>query len=337
MLRLIKTQMNRPTLYAGSVTVGASTVTVDKGANDIRSATRPLGGAASFTWKNAFNYRATDLTQSAVHICTPIRPSDFNLRGQIYASDPASPTIKNANGNDGALEVVAFGSRSPDARNLTVSQVMGTSKIAPRVIWGKVSSTGTVTIGASDFVCQKTGTGVYTINFRRGFGITPTIIVQGTQAAAPSVGLESKTAAGCIVRTANISYSAADGEFYIAAFGQDSKEDGGGYVDRPMQSSQRRPTILGLTINAGASIGFGSQFASWAGGAGTNVLTYTKPFFAREPAIFATYHSTVDNKATIASSSSATIGAVQTVDAAGAGEALSASVLIIGSGDASEY
>lgn len=337
MLRFAKTLMNRPTLYAGSVTVGASTVTVDRGLNDIRSATRPLAGAASFSWKNPFNYRATDITQSAVHICTPIRPSDFNLRGQIYTSDPSAPTIKNANGNDGALEVVAFGSRSYDARGITIPQVVGSSNIAPRVIWGKVSSAGAVTIGNTDFVVQKTGTGIYTVNFRRAFGNIPTIIVQGTQASAPSVGLESKTAAGCIVRTANISYSATDGEFYIAAFGGDSREDEGGYVDRPLQSSQRKPIIIGMTIDAGIRLGFGSQFASWAGGAGANVLTYTKPLFAREPAIFATYHGTAANKATIASSSTATIGAVQTVDAAGAGEALSASVLVIGSGDVAEY
>lgn len=332
-----KCPLNFPTLNAGSLTVGASTVTINKGVNDFISPSRPFAGAATFTNDTPFAYPDTSGLGTAYAVAA-LRPADNLIGNAVYTASSVTPTIRQNNGNDGSLEFAAFGLRSRDGNGLTKMQEVGTSRPGAVMLFGQFSSTGTVDIGGGDFSVSKTATGTYTVTFRRTFSATPTVIPCGIGLTARA-GVVSKTASQCVIKTTNVTYTATDLPFGLVVIGQkNSTLNDGGRMNLPIGSTQRRPVVIPFTINLSASILLGNPCLTWGtGGTGINVLTYTQPFFRRAPIVVVSPIGTASND--VASCVTATTSSVivATSDSAGTQQNRSCSGFIVGSGDPSEY
>lgn len=343
MLRTVTQSHIRPRLIPLKFTITASAVNYTMGRADT-SATRTGTGAATITYNTPFKRGAF------------VVYSQGTQNGGFCAGNEATfgvtnckPKILNADGTtpvDGAVDAIVLGydNQTNDTGNL-IAPVKSTLDRS-RIIWGRISgSSGNVIIGGSDFLCTRTGTGAYTITFKRAFGRAPAVIVTPVSASAsvrPKV--TNQTAAGCTVNLYDGTPNSVDAPYYICAVGTDSiQETGKCFYD--LQNSQRHPRIVAFRFNMSAGVlsvfnNTSDLLSATKAATGTYDFTMKIPF-KREYAVFCSTNNAGTPNIAQASSTSTT-STVQIVTRAANGSALTdavghTDVIIIGSDDASEY
>lgn len=343
MLRTVYQSHFRPRLIPVKFTITGSTVTYTMGEADT-SASRTGTGAATITYDTPFKRGGFCLYSQGT------QNGGFCANNEAtFGVSTCAPKLLNADGTtpvDGTIDAVIYGydNQNNDTGNmrLPVQSTLDRS----RIIWGRVSaSSGTATMGASDFGISKASTGTFNITFKRAFGRAPAVIVTPVSASAsgrPKV--TNTTAAGCTVTMYNGVPTATDIPFYICAVGTDSIQETG-RCRYDLQSTQRKPRIIAFRFNvSGTSLNIFNNSSDFLlatrSGVGQYNFTYKYPF-KREPAVFAfTNNAGTPNIACANTSSSSTAVYVDTRAANGStlAEAVGhTDVIIIGSDDASEY
>lgn len=338
MLREVKNEHLSPRIVPFKITTTVTpTATIDIGTGDFTLA-RSAAGRTTLTLKRPF-------ARNCVVVCNQATSAGYYSANDVTtgSSSVISLAMVDNGGNyiDGAIEGVIFGWDSSDV-NLVREQHVLSSQDAPRLIWGKVASTGTVSIGSSDFSVTKTGTGVYAVTFKRAFARTPVVVGMQIGATALSTYVSNESATGATLTFADRTPTATDTAFYIMACGTDCRSDTWGR-NTPLQNSQRKLQIVAaeVTNTSGAwtksigSVDFGAVTDVGVGDFSMTIASGTV-VPAREIAIFA---HTTGQQAIVAEAGASALVHVKTLN--GLGNAADADgvtqILAIASQDASEY
>ena len=248
------------------------------------------------------------------------------------------PSFNNAAGTavDATGDVVCLGFNS-SVTTLCMNQRVESTKVRSRVIFGKMgSTTATVTIGASDFGITRSSAGVYVVTFKKAFSRTPVVVCCGVAALASVKApvISAKSATGVTVTCSTEAGAATDSQFYIAVFGQDTRDEQGGRF-RYLQNSQRKPRMLGARVLvAGPTVSVGSEdFTIVKNGPGDFTLTILRPF-KREPIVIGASRS---NRFQCYSATASTISINTLAAGGGSADSTSFDIIVIGSDDPSEY
>lgn len=339
MLREVKNKHIKPRIVPFEVTTTASTATVDIGYGDY-TATRTGTGAATLTHRQGFSRSGliflSNSQAASYYAC-------YNSATNTSSAFPVAIFTDAGVAAEGNASGFCFGWDSSDL-SISKAQRVAATQDAPRIIWGKITgSSGAVTIGSSDFSCTRTGTGAYTITFKKAFGKPPCVKVTCSSSGPHRREfISAVTAAGCTVATGNSVPAAADSDFYICAIGTDGRSDSArGRL--PLENSQRKPRIVAgqvtmasgtPSISIGRATGGADLITLVDNGAGDFSVTIADSFI-REPAIFTT--TTTQN--TQVHSYTAGVVRITTVAANGNNTDVDGvtNIFIIGSDDAAEY
>lgn len=229
---------------------------------------------------------------------------------------------------------------SNDASLVLAQQLKGT-QLYPRIEVFQVNtaSSGSITIGAGRARLTRNGDGDVTLTFKNSFRNNNVIAVANAcQATVIATDVSSATAESVRVKCFDTSNVAADGIFNLVVLGSDSRDTCQQH-ENPVQSSQRKPFIVGYKIAAaGASLTVGSQDGSVVrNAAGDYTITFSNTFFKRTPICLCMSSATSANGRGQILAQSSTEVEVLVSDASGTGADVAAEVLVIGFQDASEY
>lgn len=289
MLREIICKHIRPRCATATAVVSASTATLTEGYGDM-TITRTGTGAGVLT-------RRAPYTRAGMFFLS----QQTTTGGYVSFSETTSPnpgityTVRNQAGTavDGTFQAISFGFNSSDV-SLCQNQKVASSGNMERLVYCRVTgSSGAVVFGATDFRVTRTGTGIYSVVFKRSFSQIPTVIPTGISSAGAADGrVTNLTAEGCTITMAAASASPSDLDFYLVVLGQDSRSDAG-REKSSVSSSQRKPRIIvgqitntggTPTLTVGGATG-GVDFTTLTdNGAGDFSVTIAAPF-ARQPAI----------------------------------------------------
>lgn len=216
-------------------------------------------------------------------------------------------------------------------------QIVTCSQDRTRLIWGSISSSGTVPVGGTDFSVSKTGTGDYTVTFKRAFGRAPRVFVTPVKTTGEATSrVVSRTAASARVVVFDNTNTAADTAFWIVVVGTDSSAETR-RLFAPILNSQRKPRLVAgsFTDTPTAVVGNG-DFTVAKNGTGDYTVTFTDAF-KRAPAVLACSSST--SRCVQIHTVGATSVRLLTYDGAGsaAGTAGHVSFMAFGSDDSVEY
>lgn len=296
MLRDVRHRHIKPRLVPFQLTTtSAPSATLNIGYGDYTVSRGGTAGAGNLTHRDGFSraglFFATQSTGQGYYAALNATSTDKNVFPYALLDHSGSAV-------DGSIEGFCFGWDSTDLSLAKLQRVAATNT-APRIIWGKVTgATGAVAIGKSDFSVTRSGTGTYTISFRKAFAFTPAIMITAigtsTTVAVNSLHL-NKNANSVVVLIYDESQSTVDADFYICAVGSDARSDAGKGRES-LQNSQRNPRIIAgqialasgtPSLSIGGTSG-GIDFTNLTDtGTGDFSVTIAAPF-AREPAIFLT-------------------------------------------------
>jgi hypothetical protein len=291
MLREIICKHIKPRCATATAVVSASTATLTEGYGDV-TITRTGTGAGVLT-------RRTPYTRAGMFFLSQQTTTggyvSFAETTSATLSAAATYTVRNQAGTavDGTFSAISFGFNSSDV-SLCQNQKVASSGNMERIIYCRVTgSSGAVVFGATDFRVTRTGTGIYSVVFKRSFSQVPTVIPTGISSAGAADGrVTNLTAEGCTITMAAASTSPSDLDFYLVVLGQNSRSDAG-KEKSSIQSSQRKPRIVvgqitntggTPTLTVGGATG-GIDFTTLTdNGAGDFSVTIAAPF-ARQPAV----------------------------------------------------
>lgn len=290
MLREVKNKHVKPRIVPFKVTVDSSTSTVNIGYGDYTT-TKTAAGRLNLLHRMGFSRNGlVFVSQSGIadggYVSFDATAGTSNSFDLICKDKAGSNTA-------GSAEGFCFGWDNTDL-SICKSQNVAATQNAPRVIWGKIASAGTVSIGTKDFTCTSTVTGVYNITFTNAFGKPPLVKVTGiSTSAVVCETISTKTATSVVVNMADETGALVAADFYILVIGSDSSSDSArGRL--PLENSQRKPRIVACqitntagtpTLTIGGATG-GADFNTLTdNGAGDFSITITESFI-REPAIF---------------------------------------------------
>lgn len=283
MLRETKSSQLKSKLYYFETTSASGPViTSGTGTSDLSSTTITGGFTASINLRE-------DFRQNAVYVVSQgTTNGGFNDSGGTAAG--ACAAKRRTNTGTAAVGVqnwLVYGTDSPTIDNLPPSN-MRTGIDRTRLIWGKISSAGAVSIGKSDFSVTRTATGVYSVTYKRAFGETACAFANPIGNNFRGVNITSRTASGCLVTISDDAPDNQDSDFYICAIGTDAIQETGRGRHLVM-NSQRKPRIEALagTVSGGTvTQTFGTKIGSITdNGTGDFSFTLNTPY-KREFAFF---------------------------------------------------
>jgi len=288
MLRDVINQHIRPRLVPFQITTAATpSCTVNIGYGSITGTRGGTAGAGFVTPRTPF-YRGGMLFLGQAS--TTGGYATYNTTTASSSTFAYSLLANGGAATDGAADGFLFGWDTADVSPTMNQDVLCTFNY-PKIIFGKITSAGVVSIGKGDFTCAKGATGIYNISYNVCFGAIPIVMVTGISAATASTGrITSKTGAGCVV-TMGTQAAAADQDFYIVTIGQRSRSDAG-RIRSVMECTQRKPRIVAATItNTGGTWTFTNGQPDFSTsitdtGSGDFSIVLNKPF-AREPIVMA--------------------------------------------------
>lgn len=335
MLREVKNRRLKPRIVPFQITTSASGVTVDIGAGDI-TATRGSAGVGYVYPVNPFARNGLMILQQSG---STGYYSALNMTAGTGSAFRYARIDNSGNGAEGTLDGILFGWDNAADELVGIHNIKATNE-RPRMIWGKIESGATVSIGASDFSVSSSATGTYEVLFTKAFGKTPIVIAQPVNATVLASSTSSKTAYGVTVKLAERTPTLTDGDFYIFVIGSDSTSDSydGGM---PLQTSQRRVQIFGaeVTNDTGAwtkSIGSDDFGDITDVGVGDFSMSVESETMGRDGIVLAT---TTTHQAQVAEDFSSGLVHVKTLNFLGNADDDDGvtHILAIGSLDATEY
>lgn len=342
MLREIKSKQLKTRIgWFQTVTTSTPSITANIGLGNL-SAQRRTGGLT------ALNALRSPFRQNVVWIASQINNnggfvSDENGFNNGVTNEGLGYKILDnaASTTDGTANVFYVGTDSPTVDALPLSNIESQIN-RTRLVWGKVTSAGVVSIGTLGVT--KTATGVYAITYDRAFGRTAAVFVTPIGAAFRGVKISNQTATGCTVSIHDATPTAQDNAFYILVVGTDSREETTRVGCIP-QNAQRKPRIEAFqyTVSTGTeTVTVGSKIATLTNnGAGDNTITFTEPF-KREFAVFALAGPGASKVQAVAqAANTSSVARIQTYNVAGSLTDPSGGspvhVIVIGSMDATEF
>ena len=245
----------------------------------------------------------------------------------------STPTFAQGRGN-----ALVFGGTGDSLATTTPHVVYGSGYNAARLCGARITSAGVVSFGSTDFSCNKTATGAYTVTFKRAFSKPPIVIplADGTL-AFPTI--DSITETSCVIKTWNAAAVAADSAFHLMVYGGQGKDEIGRFP-KPVMNSQRQPRLnqYYVTYSAGTpSYTIGGPQATGNptdNGTGDFTITFAKPF--RQIPVVAACTRTAGCGVRIVSVSTTSVRLLDTTAASAASDSDTA-VIVLGSDDPSEY
>lgn len=335
MLREAKNKKRAPRLIAYKFT-NTGSITNSIGVGDV---TQSRGGTGDTTTTFIEPFRRVGVSFACGDTAT-------GANGGYVSGVTTSSTVgfqsRDAGGtaNDASAFVVSLGWASPDT-SIVVPQLVKSSWIDPRYEVFKINTagSGTILIGTRLARLTRNGTGDVTLTFLNSFRNNNVVAVANpNQATIIQARVDSATAAAVRIKLFNTSSAAVDGIFNLLVVGSDSKETTYGR-ERPLQSSQRKPYIVGYRVAAAAaSLTVGSEDGSVVrNSTGDYTITFANTQFAREPICFCMASVVSANGRGQIASQSATSVNVKLSNQAGTAADSAAEVLVFGFQDASEY
>lgn len=338
MLREIKNSYVGPRLFRVAITTTATpSITAGVGADDYTSLTRASAGRFSAALKQP--YRRTPITVAALESASLFGACTF----QKVTPTVSTLDFQMANAGSSAIDATINAFQLGYTANqlgFSFPQGVESSIRRSRIIYARVSSTGTVDFGSRDFTVSKSATGVYNISFKNAFAATPIILPQAiATSGAISATVRSRTASGCQIGTGNSSAAAADSAFYIIAIGTDCRDAHGG-ASAIIENSQRKPRIIGFRVTAGSLAVNAEEVSSITINAGNDfTINLARPFRRECAAIFSTLLTGGNAmKATVHTGGSSSVRIQLTDTGGGAASSIDGyDGILIGSDDPSEY
>lgn len=342
MLRTIKNARPGTSLQSFSILSTATpSVSATIGAGDTTVLTRVGAGVVTVGLENPYGSVAPFLALTS-GVNAAAGSAACITGAQSGTTLPISNQNTSGSGVDGSVEAIAFGYRvTPQAPGML--QEVRSSKDRERLIWCKIDgATGTVQVGSPDFACTRTGTGTYSITFKRAFGRVPVISVTAafSTAGIRNPKLVSKTAQGCVVEVRDRTPSLVDPTFiYVVVVGVDSTEETT-RMHSALFGSQRKARIVAgrVTYTAGtpAITAGAGEFTIADTGTGVLTVTMTRPF-AREFAVIGAARTTAKIQVNAATTASVAVLNIMSISAGTAVDPTSVDFIAIGSDDLTEY
>lgn len=250
MLRSLESVHRETILLPYSLSCTASGVAFNYGKSLFSTAVRNSAGNYTLTLKSPLNRRFINVSSLVLN------PGNggYALGGNANGASLNTLNIVTK-GNDGAnlepagIDGILLGYRTAEADKYSGKLFeVHAPMLAPRFLFGQISSAGASTIGSGDFISSKTATGTYSISFRKEFGQTPVIVVMGyDDATATTVSVKTKTASTCEIEVYDQNANAlVDGAFSIFVLGSQAVGECGHESFRTVLTTQRNCRIAGL-------------------------------------------------------------------------------------------
>lgn len=206
--------------------------------------------------------------------------------GRVITCNSTTVRVANINGSGGGADgdigglVVGWDSTNTDV--VTIASLLG-SFANTFICAGQVTGAdGTVTSGGADVVCTRVSQGVYTLTFKKGFGLPPIVFANARRTGSSYTTTNGAiTGASVEIRTADDGAAVQDYDFNFMICGVSNTQ---AHVRRGeiVSSSQRKPVFLAfvITITAGVpaiTVG-GTDGSVTDNGVGDYTITFTRPF-----------------------------------------------------------
>lgn len=336
MLRLLESAHRRAAVIPFSLSCSSSGVTFNYGKSLFTSAVRDSAGNYTLTLKTPFNRTFTpvvtavlDSTGGATALPSVTNTSVFTLATKDSTGSALEPC-----GVDGFL--VGHYTAEVDKYSGKLFPVH-VAMLSGRIIFGKVASNGSVSIGAGDITASKTSTGTYSISFRREFAQSPILIPVTPEDRSGNACIKTKTASSAVVQTYDLSANAlADSNFSFILLG--SQGVGETTKLKELLTTQRNcriASIAGTLSSSTFTIGgttTGKDFTSESASSGSANINITDAF-ARESVVVGSGKT----QPLLASASSSSQISLVGLDYDGVVTDTDFYAVVIGSDDSTEY
>jgi len=336
MLREIRNEHLEPMLLGLVVNMqGTHSITV--GDDDISSITDGGVGVQTHVFRQTFNRNPI-----GVATCTTVGANGALPAVDII--DPVAAQVSNVSnaggGNDGIMHVLYLGWRARTT-DLVRGQLIHGSINSPRILAASiVGGTGAVSAGGSDVSCTRTGTGTYTVIFKRAFSKPPVVLLAPNEASATLFpNIVAVTASQVTIACFNQAAAATDCTFELIAYGSGSRDEIG-RQKKIVFHTQRKPRLIGFSINVPAGVpaaGVGANdIASIVdNGVGDYTINLARPFRKTPFVITTSGQGSTQTCVRSRTTSAIRIGAY--TDAGAASDPAKFYVFALGADDPSEY
>ncbi len=338
MLREIKNSYVGPRIFRTSITTTAGpSISAGVGNDDYTSLTRSATGRFQATLKQPF--RRVPITVAAIESASLFGATVWQRAIPTTSVVDMQMGTAASTATDATTSVLQLGYTS-NQLGFSYPQPVEASIRRSRIIYARVASAGTLNFGSGDISVSKGGTGLYNLTFRNAFAVTPLIVpIAISTTGAFSAAVRAKSASSCTIATGNGSGSAADCAFYIAVVGQDIRDAHGG-ANAIVESSQRRPRMIGFRVTGGVATVNPEEVSSiGTNGTGDFTVNLARPF-ARECVALVSPITTVGNciKIQVHTGGSSNVRIYCTDTGGGAATGVDGyDGILIGSDDVSEY
>lgn len=343
MLREIKNQHRAPLIYGFDITTPG---TFNSGFGDIVAASVASGGTGLMSWTNR------RLLSRFIQVGNAFQAIG---NGACFDADPSSTggTAVALRTNAGALadgraHSLVMGWESSDSGITIPQNLNGFSGTSMRLIGCRVTGgTGVVAIGSPDFSCVRTGTGAYTVTFRKPFA-RPPIAVATAYSDNTVLNIVSVDATQILLTSWNASSVATNSSFTLMVYGS-AQIDPTTQFPKPVFNTQRKPRVLAFQVRYNAGVPSAAIGAEDISGAitdfntGNFFFTLARPF-RREPIVVASVcrsgtggTGTDGSWCQIGSNTTSSVLGFQVRNSAGTNVDRDVNILVLGYDDPAEY
>lgn len=298
MLRSIKSVRVAPFIQGAQLQSANPNFTAPIGNDDLASLVYVSTGRGTYVTRNVFS------RTPALHCTGGVNCANGGTMSQHAATTAVTGQIRN-NTTAGAVvdgdgDILIAGNNSSEViANTRISNFTQAARLRgnfnnPILATARITgASGAIVFGSGWITASRSSAGVYVINFKRGFGLTPLVYVQPIGAGLNlRAKVSAKSASSCTVNIFSSAPTATDCDFYIWVYGTLSRDYSGRHF-KEVRTPMRKPRFMytAITTSAGSpiftftnvdNIEFGSSITD--NGTGDYTLSFTGSF-AREPAI----------------------------------------------------